>query len=64
LVESWSNADEAGLVFLPKEVVGTCVNRLDLPWHLVLVIEVTALPDPSAQAVFGAQSFIYEGLFV
>ena len=68
LIESWSHTNDARLVLLPQEIVGACVDGLHLPWHLVLVVEVAALPDPSTNTILGAEGLIdkcllVEGLF-
>ena len=59
LVESRRHTDDATLVLFPQEVVRACIDGLHLPWHLVLVVKVTALPDPAAHAILGAKGLVY-----
>lgn len=35
---------------------------MDFPWNLILVVEVTTLPDPTPHTVLCAQRFINERL--
>ena len=37
---------------------------MDFPWYLVLVIEVTAFPNPSANAILSAKGFVNKSLLV
>ena len=59
LIQSRSDTNETGLVFLPQEVVWTSIDGLHFPWDLVLVIQVSGFPDPSTQAVFSAKRFVH-----
>ena len=51
LIKSRGNADDATLILLPQEVVRTSVDGLYFPRYLVLVIEVSRFPDPTADAI-------------
>jgi hypothetical protein len=54
LIEPWSHCDNDLFVLVPEEVVRAGVQRLDFPRHLVRVLELATLPNPSAHTVLGA----------
>jgi hypothetical protein len=64
LIEAWCHADDAALVLLPQEIVWASVDGLDFPWNLILVVEVTTLPDPTSNAVLSTEGLIYECLLI
>lgn len=63
-IEAGCDCDDAGLSLLPEEVVRARVECLDLPGHVLRLLDLPALPDPPADAVLGAQRLVHERLVV
>ena len=58
LIKPRSSTDNLRLILLPEEVVGAGVDGLHFPGHLIFILQVTALPNPSTNAILGTKCLV------
>ena len=63
-VQARSRHDNYGTILLPQEVFWASIDSLHLPWHQVLTLDVTWLPNPSTNAILCTQSLINQCLVI